>query len=954
MSRIYTIQDKVQFISAADTIHDFYSEMKDNKCFKLYIGHMIANGYLEPFGVSIQNDRISFASGIEKKVLRFLNIYDGNNGNDEENGDDNDGNVGRDVVILDFNKFEDEYGEKMRGNNVNKPFCFIVDNFNDETFKLKFAALCSTAYDINTTSLNFMSDTSLIKDNIICTLELKNLETTETKRGKLLISEATKYDNALDNEHRRDCPDAENINQNAYVSRAERNLFGLDSLSVGKNLNNEEVITYSYVYNQQVVNPAIEVTLSKYINNQKPKVSGLENRRRSFFEDIMLKLDKGRNVNKKRGRDDDDVDLTYLLSILYNVYGLDAERFVLNNDDDIIQFMHILFDFKRAGDQLQSKVAMSTNSVFLSNDQLSIAYAQLMGVPCVKTVKYYSPDSPDSKRKLVFYNFNHERILNQLLNKRLYYKGLLHSYSTQVQNVKNAFTEFINQLTQSFAQPLHIIKHELMRKLDIMIYVSSIILLTPYSVDVIRNRQRRRTATAATAATAATNIPEDTNYSDDGSRAYQYKYILQYNIFMCLILKYLLSINLEDEIYQEHHFNNVINIVNLINANDRSALSQEEADLYERLVFAYQNNFTLKFLLFMNLNLSEITQLINVSNAYYYSNSAFYNDVSAVSSRNFSTIFNEYMRMIQGNMYVTNIPIISDYVKLLSSNLWQSAKTYPLKFFSIYIAEVSLPCKFVYFNRATQEWNDAHNSILKNFTEYEYILSKLPTNNLDLSRVSRQIDSQRRGGALPPSRRSKKSPTLSIISQMYKQLSAKHPTFYDLFLHDLKQASEKAANKAAANKAENSFINFNIDNFYGKSDTKTYKHFVKDFYELIAIFIVKHFGIFDEYGNISNKYSSAYDELLVDVSPSTSMKHISYSTSSSARQDNMFSSISKKDKPLTAIKEQSSPSISKKDKPLTAIKEQSSTSISKKDKPLTAMKTKLSTKAISKKESITV
>jgi hypothetical protein len=895
MSRTYTTQDKVQFISAADTIHDFYDKMSSIQLFKLYIQQMITNGYFQPFGVNIQNNSIRNASDIEGNVLKFLQIYDDNDALE---------NIDAEVIYLNFNNFEKEYSERMRGNNINKPFCLVVDNFKDEKFKALFARLCSAAYANNNPNgyndIRFMTDSCLIKDNTLCSLKIKHIDGTVAREGKILVTEATKFDTGLDagndessesdnNDETNTC-NKQYHNVNTCLSRADGNLFGIDALSVGKTDETENLV-YSYIYNNQVINPPNKIELADYIKYQSYSSSGLKIRRRTFFETIMLKLDEGKL--KKRGRDDDDtsIDLPYLLNVLYKVYGLDKDRFILNNTQDVIQFMHILFDFKRAGDQLQSKAAMYTNSVFLSSDKLSIAYAQLMNVPCVKTTKFYgrTDRSERSKRKLVFYNFSPDRIINQLLNKRLYYKDLLNSYLIQIENVINGFSVFQANLNAMLAGN-ELTKERLVQKLDVMLQVSSRILMTDYYAEVNRNSRRESTTNSSR---VASDVADDAN-----TRAYQYKYVLQYNIFMCLLLKYLLSVNLQSEIYTEGYIQEVKNFTNTIDVSNTTPLTEQESQMYDNLVNAYQNDFVLKFLLFMKLIPSSANSihLVNILYAYYSSNSAFYNDLSSFDTQK----FNEYMNMIQKSMHVTNIPIISDYVKILKTK-WLPSKLYPLRFVSEYIHDVVVKCKFVYFNRTTQEWNACHNAILNNLTEYEHILSNISSTSIDISRISRQLDiQQQRGGAIPPSR-SRKSPSVSIISEIYKQLSVKHPTFYDTFMEEMKQSSEKAAKKAVANKPDKFFDNLNIDELYGKSDISSYKHFIKDLYELIAIFIVNHFGIFDEYGNISKKYR-IYDELLEDISPSMSMKET-------------YVSSSMNNKPLTPIKEKSSSSMN--NKPLT-------------------------------------
>jgi hypothetical protein len=424
-------------ISAADTMHDF--------------GIISQNRYYQDFFKSINNEYIGLGintyrpSNVETELMKEMLIDDSL------------------FDIVDQFEFNENKMEK------NKPFIIKFSNLMKNPGFDKFIGLMASSVNKDKNPF-FITDTSLLTQEIVCNIKINVAENDQPviKQAAYLNSEATYYDKGT-NLTLSHCVIYKSIE--ARLKKDNGNLFGLNKIKVFS-INGEKYLKYYYNYNDsnnRIQSDKQTINLQReFIVNQR----GMQNRNLQFFKHILIDMFTKKTItgggpgeSKKRSRKDDDVSeepakkkkglLDELLYLMFKVYKLDHNLFGFYikgkiNPQKAEPFVRILFDLKRAADQLQAKSARNEGAVFVSNDRVSLCYANALKVPCIKTAAIGKSDGSSHRdRKFTFYNFDKDTVISKVLERDDYYKDILkinldkyHKSINSLQLIQQAFHRF--------------------------------------------------------------------------------------------------------------------------------------------------------------------------------------------------------------------------------------------------------------------------------------------------------------------------------------------------------------------------------------------------------------------------------------------------------------------------------------------------------------------------------
>ena len=423
-------------ISAADTMHDF--------------GVISHNRFYQDFFTSIKNEYINLGidaykpSNVETELMKELLIDD---------------SLFEIVDQLHFNETKLEN---------NKPFIIKFGNLTKNLNFDKFIGLLASSVNTDKNPF-FITDTSLLTQEMVCNIKINVTENGQTtvKQAAYLNSEATYYDKGT-NLRSSHCVIPKSIE--ARLKKDNGNLFGLNKVKVFS-VNGEKFFKYYYNYNDsnnRIQSDKKTINLEReFIVNQR----GMENRNLQFFKQIIINMFAKKTVtggageSKKRSRkDEDDVSepakkkkvlLDDLLYLMLKVYKLDHNLFGFYikgkiNPQKAEPFVRILFDLKRSADQLQAKSARNEGVVFISNDRVSLCYANVLKAPCIKTAAIGKSDGVSHRdRKFTFYNFDKDIVISKVLERDDYYVDILninldkyHKSIDSLQLIQQAFHRY--------------------------------------------------------------------------------------------------------------------------------------------------------------------------------------------------------------------------------------------------------------------------------------------------------------------------------------------------------------------------------------------------------------------------------------------------------------------------------------------------------------------------------
>ena len=874
MTTVGRISD--QEISAADSVHDFCKSsdkaelnLQNNQLFNQYISKNLLR-YLQRFNVQFDGKELKNTSTIETKVSDALNISD-----NREN-----------IPTLNYNNFDEEYSQLLlEPNNRDFPFAIEVNDMTDIKFRNIVAAIFSTAYpeNLHDPKIECMTYTSMLKADIVCSM---NINPSNPIEGKMIASEATYYDNIntkVDNK----CTKFKSIPMR--LKRDHGNLFGLDEISVGTDGTDTDGMFFAYKHARNPI--STKVKIDDFKNQQTIGQDESSYRYKNLFRFVINELNKYASKRQriggagKRKADDSTPDITKLVK---NIYKLDYNNFN-NSTEDIFQYIAILLDFKRAGDQLQIKSALQNKDVFLSNDIISAAYAYYCGVPSIKTSAI---GSAHKTRRLVFYNFKTDHIRVSVIDNRKYYKdsAIFHvnkliTFAHVCQEIQVASHNWVIE-KQNFTQFLmrkfrfsHIYQN-----LQKIIEKSYFIL----NMEIIPNVRRQED-----------NLMTEMEMKN---RVYQYKFILQYNIFICMMLKSLLSMSFSGE----YSMVELINKQNALREIDDNDIDDVKKDYLKQQLNIYENEFLVKMAHFFDFSNDSNKEFLIKVFQYYFSNTSdsniLHDDFTA--DKFTESYLNKYISAIKKIPFeynsITNIPIISDYIKIIKypENIWRK---YPLIFFgtlpdrsNINTQDAPINCKSLLLSNAKKDWFETYNHLKESIDEYHYLLTNLVATTHQ--NVNMMENLQIAGGGIispksPKSPKSSKSPMKyanSFIQSIRKDLFQKRITPYDVFIKEMKEETDIPELEVGQT--------VNLYKLYPDSTKEeAYKKFCKDMFEIIIVFMVKSLNIFDENGyiNYANVLDSTETYKTLSIKPSSSQlpsqpmaksKNASHSTRSTIKK----------------------------------------------------------------------
>ena len=413
--------DKLRFLSAADTIHDFKS-LDNNVIYKTYKEYILIP--------AIQRLRNRYGyyqySRIEDSILYDLeNDFAGellNNANDAKPHI-----LYPNISYSHFTK--NNFEEKIKNRSIDGK-SFVLDLnlpvlsgsvdynyirlreilsqqeniFEGNVLKHILAQICSS---VSNNNINFIIDNTPIAQNLYC-----NFKTIDNP-SKIIISEAKYYDSTTNNIPRLINCKNDNKTPPIILSKASGNLFSFDSFILKNNgrkaIDGIFQYMYNYNYNGVVFNGSENINLETY-KNQYMRTTDNTRSYKKIIENIIL---YHMRLSDTRPFTLITKDLIYDTNIkkierIYKIAFINEDSIYDNNI--IIYFIGMLFDLKRVGDQLQVETANKTNGIFITEDKIASAYAYLKGVPCIRMKLDY----------LVFYNFNNKKIIKKIRNIKNY------------------------------------------------------------------------------------------------------------------------------------------------------------------------------------------------------------------------------------------------------------------------------------------------------------------------------------------------------------------------------------------------------------------------------------------------------------------------------------------------------------------------------------------------------
>ena len=542
--------EKTKVISVCDTIHDF--DLKNNKFYDAFV----------------QEHNIPSSGKIEKYIMNYMNI---------DKNDDNE------TIDLEY----------VRQTNL-PYFTSRTYDITSKDFKTLLWSMCNSHYQPNE-DINIIADATLLPYSLLCNFG------NEIKTPNLLLTEAAKYDRLIDKPT--DC--LRNRPTTASLFKSNGNLFGLNFITV-ETINGTQLMKYSY--NTTGVH---QIALDKYIYEQRLVGKKLK----PFLADVVTNMYK-RYFNKKRKEStqalNHTTDLLTLLNKVEKVYKLKHTDFgFYNKDTDTVtfdeyskQYVNILFDFKRAGDQLQIESAKQSNSIFLSNDQVAITYAYHIGVPCIKTSRFGSckkdndeiavidddDDDPgeieenETRRKLVYYNLSKDAVINALDNKE-YYTKMIEIWFEQLEN----YFYFLTAISQTY-------DIEKIKRIQSLIFNTML-----KSMDMLKlnPKQDKERESARSKGRANTN-----------KGMYKYRYFHKFNAIMHGFLWNVLN----HIMYSQNTIKEYTDYQNEYQTSDKSLESLKT--MHNKM----QNNVIYKFIKCLNINDDRNTDYFQLIFKYYNNN----------------------------------------------------------------------------------------------------------------------------------------------------------------------------------------------------------------------------------------------------------------------------------------------------------------------------------------------
>lgn len=543
---------KITFLSVADTAHDFrkkFDKPDDNIFYNEFMQEQ------KRLHNDLNEDFYDYKS--ESSVMQYLKIDDGVYNK-------NTAPFYSQLTIDDFEK------QKMDIKS------FVVNVKSDDLISADFQSIFLGPIIENATNnknMEVISDFALLTKDILC-----SIKSSHNKNVNLIICQATQYDRGAPVIG--DCVITSDID--AILRKEEGNLFGLDFIGVQRVKAGDDVLNYAYAHGGPV---KIGDEILKYqytVNNTKKLIilklsyfitaqTKFKTRFLTFLSDMIIEMnqvyagkkstmkrgdkpDKKQETSNKRSHNDDALDIneydkkqkqsssktqTIPLDVFFEqlltVYGLNYEDFTFYNKTTKTidrakakQFAYIIFDLKRAGDQMQVKSATHNKQyVFISNDAIAIAYAYCMGVPCIKTSKYGKGDEEaHATRKLTFYNFLDQNIKN-IIEKKEYYVNL-------IQKKLNQYSSYALSLKQikERAQIQILPSEQQITQTDIKIIKDMVLRVIAKSLHILtweNNKLKLSTRTTRSEAKQSVNPVE-------GKELYIYTYVHRFNVILHIIV----------------------------------------------------------------------------------------------------------------------------------------------------------------------------------------------------------------------------------------------------------------------------------------------------------------------------------------------------------------------------------------------------------------------------------
>lgn len=380
-----------KFLSSADLLHDFDPFLCNNS---LYIKYR--DKYIKPHMNCLGKDMNYYLnSEFENLILHGLAVYF-----KHTNPTLSHPTTMNIFTMVPFKHFTIEFS-KFVESSMGTPFILNLNDgkgpritFENPDLQRVIVGICATKAQNNV--IKFIKDTCSIPDEYFCKFEFQDI------KSKLITTEVSCYDLAYSKPKGVGCHNEESIGPQLELRKTDGNIFSLEKFIIGNSTEHPNITdgTISFVPSSTSEDHReVQIPLKDYMlshrtqhSRRSQRIQQLDAKYKTLFQNAINEL------NQSGGNPET------ALQKIERVYNIGINT--LQDTDTLLHFIGMLFDLKRAGDQMLVEAAHKLNAIFISQDKLAVAYAYFRGIPCILTNV--------DKNIMIFYNFDSKAILSSI------------------------------------------------------------------------------------------------------------------------------------------------------------------------------------------------------------------------------------------------------------------------------------------------------------------------------------------------------------------------------------------------------------------------------------------------------------------------------------------------------------------------------------------------------------
>ena len=379
-----------KFLSSADLLHDFDPFLHNNS---LYIKYR--DKYIKPHMNCLSKDMNYYLnSEFENLILHGLAVYF------KHTNPTLPSTTMNIFKMIPFKHFTTEFSKFVKS-GMDTPFILNLNDgngpritFENPDLQRVIGCICATKAQNNV--IKFIKDTCSIPDEYFCKFVFQDIE------SKLITTEVSCYDLAYSKPKGVGCHNEESIAPYLELTKTGGNIFSLEKFIIGNSTEHANITdgTISFIPSSTSEDHReVQIPLKDYIHSNSTQHSRRSQRIQHSDAKYKTLFQNAINELNQSGGNPETA-----LQKIERVYKIGINT--LQDTDTLLHFIGMLFDLKRAGDQMLVEAAHKLNAIFISQDKLAVAYAYFRGIPCILTNV--------DKNIMIFYNFDNQAILSSI------------------------------------------------------------------------------------------------------------------------------------------------------------------------------------------------------------------------------------------------------------------------------------------------------------------------------------------------------------------------------------------------------------------------------------------------------------------------------------------------------------------------------------------------------------